>query len=357
MSRYDGGWPPYVPVAVRRTKALREMEKLRKKGEAIEPVEVEGRTIARSFWGKGWCNHVDSFGDYSNRLPRGRTYVRNGSVCHLGITKGEVAAIVSGSELYNVRIRIKPLAKSKWEHLKKQCTGKIGSLIELLQGKLSDEIMGVVTDRNTGLFPQSGEISYECTCPDWAGMCKHIAAVIYGIGVRLDKQPELLFLLRGTDHEELISADATAAAITGHGSKRSRRRSLANKDLGGVFGVELELEAEAPLQRKPGKKKPSKPRTATKTAAKQNPATKKTAKTRPAPKRKTAKRAPAPFRPTASAVAQLRRRLAMTKTGFARAVGVSATTITNWENAAGPINPKSKGLAGLNRLHLQQKSS
>jgi uncharacterized Zn finger protein len=359
MSRYDGGWPPYVPVAVRRTKALREMEKLRKKGEAIEPVEIEGRTIARSFWGKGWCNHVDSFGDYSNRLPRGRTYVRNGSVCHLGITKGEVAAIVSGSELYNVRIRIKPLAKSKWEHLKKQCTGKIGSLIELLQGKLSDEIMGVVTDRKAGLFPQSGEISYECTCPDWAGMCKHIAAVIYGIGVRLDKQPELLFLLRGTDHEELISADATAAAITGHGSKRSRRRSLANKDLGGVFGVELELEAdaEAPLQRKPGKKKPSKPRTATKTAAKQNPATKKTAKTRPAPKRKTAKRAPAPFRPTAAAVAQLRRRLAMTKTGFARAVGVSATTITNWENAAGPINPKSKGLAGLNRLHLQQKSS
>ena len=122
--RSYNAWPEYVPVAQRRAQAQRETEKLRKRGEDLQPVEIEGRTIARSFWGKGWCAHLESFGDYSNRLPRGRTYVRNGSVCHLGIGRGKVEAIVSGSTLYRVRVEIAPLTRTKWDTLKRQCTGQ-----------------------------------------------------------------------------------------------------------------------------------------------------------------------------------------------------------------------------------------
>lgn len=244
MSRYDyGGWAPYVPVAARRAKAVKQMDKLRKKGVIIQPIEITGRIIAKSYWGKGWCDHLDSFGDYSNRLPRGRTYVRNGSVCHLEIRKGEVEAIVSGSSLYTINIKISPLKEMKWGALKKQCTGKIGSLLELLQGRLSDEIMGVVTHKQNGLFPLPGEIKMECNCPDYAGMCKHIAAVVYGIGARLDTRPELLFLLRGVNHEELIDAETATAQITGGKSQSNRRRAIASDALENVFGIELE---EAP---------------------------------------------------------------------------------------------------------------
>ncbi|RKY15697.1 MAG: hypothetical protein DRQ55_19220, partial [Planctomycetota bacterium] len=285
----------------------REVSKLLKKGQDIQPVEIEGRTIARSFWGKGWCTHMESFGDYANRLPRGRSYVRNGSVCHLSIKKGKVEAIVSGSKLYRVNIDIKTQSKAKWMELKKRCTGKIGSLIELLQGRLSAEIMSTVTDREHGLFPLPGEFRYTCDCPDWADMCKHIAAVIYGIGARLDAQPDLLFALRGVDHNELISAGVTADAIAGAGSRRARRRSLSGKELENVFGVELEeIPDEASIA--------------------------------------------APFKPTARSIASLRRRLGMSKTEFAHAVGITAATVTKWEKARGTIKPQAKGLAGLIRL-------
>lgn len=346
MSRFYDGWQPYVPVAKRRARAMREMNKLRKKGEDIQPVEIEGRTIARSFWGKAWCTHLESFGDYSNRLPRGRTYVRNGSVCHLGIRKGKVEAMVSGSDLYRVTVGITSLTKKKWNTLKRRCTGKIGSLIELLQGNLSEEIMAIVVDRKDGLFPLPGEIKYECNCPDWAGMCKHIAAIMYGIGARLDTQPELLFTLRGVDHQELITADAAADAIAGSGSQRGRRRSLAGKDLESVFGVELEDSPDeaAPkntVKRKTAKQKPRSATRSKKSAAK-------------SPIRKS--RSPAPFKPTARSVASLRRRLGMSKAEFARAIGVTSATVTNWETATGALNIRTKNLAGLSKLNSRNKS-
>jgi uncharacterized Zn finger protein len=337
-SRYNdyGGWPAYVPVAQRRANAKREVAKLRKSGKDIQPIEIEGRTIVRSFWGKGWCTHLESFGDYSNRLPRGRSYARNGSVCHLGISKGKVEAIVYGSELYRVSVEIVPLKKAKWTKLKQRCTGKIGSLIELLQGKLSEEIMGTVTDRDDGLFPKPGEIKYSCNCPDWADMCKHIAAVMYGIGARLDKQPELLFLLRGVDHEELISTDAAAEAIAGTGSRRSRRRTIAGKDLENVFGVELDDAEVAAISAAPARR-PRKKRETSATKAVPKPRVKKTT----------------PFKPTARKIANLRKRLGMSKAAFGREVGVSAATITNWEKAKDQIRPQAKGLAGLTRLYNQ----
>lgn len=356
-SRYDDYWPAYVPVAERRAQAKREVTKLRKKGENIQLVEIEGRTIARSFWGKGWCTHLESFGDYSNRLPRGRSYVRNGSVCHLGIVVGKVEAIVSGSELYRVRVDISPLGKKKWQRLKQRCTGKIGSLIELLQGNLSDEIMKTVTDRKHGLFPLPGEIKYTCDCPDWADMCKHISAVMYGIGARLDSQPELLFLLRGVDHEELITADAASEAIVGKGSGRARRRSLSDKDLESVFGVELEAPASVDGAREDIQGRAT-AETRTGRAKKTRQAAKKPAAARGAAPQsrqggKAARRKGPPFKTTARAIAKLRRDLGMSKTDFAKAVGVSPATVGNWENARDRVKPHARGLAGLERLHAK----
>src|SRR5215470_12258998 len=233
-----GEWGRYVPVAERRAKARREMDKLRKKGKNIQPVNLDGRTIARSFWGKGWCDHLESFSDYANRLPRGRTYVRNGSVCHLDIRPGRIEAIVSGSELYNIVIRIKELKAAPWASIKSKCSGHIGSMLELLQGKLSDQVMAIVSDRHHGLFPQPGEITLDCSCPDWADMCKHVAAVLYGVGSRLDSQPELLFLLRDVDAQELIAAEmALPEAATASDT-------LTDDQLGAIFGIDLDTEAD-----------------------------------------------------------------------------------------------------------------
>ena len=175
-------WAPYVPVAERRRRAMKKMESLRKKGVAVQPVRIDGRKIAKTFWGEAWCDHLEAFSDFENRLPRGRTYVRNGSVCHLAVAKGRIEAKVSGSELYTVRVEIKTLVNKKWKAIKGRCSGQIGSLLELLQGRLSDQVMQVVTDRREGLFPLPGEISLQCSCPDSAVMCKHVAAVLYGVG-------------------------------------------------------------------------------------------------------------------------------------------------------------------------------
>ena len=357
---YYGFWPEYVPVAERRADAARTMQRLREQGEQIQPVAVEGRTIARTFWGKGWCTHLESFGDYSNRLPRGRSYVRNGSVCHLAIQRGRVEAQVAGSSLYRVVAEIKPLSAGKWADIKRRCAGRIGSLIELLQGKLSDEIMGAVTDRAQGLFPQPGEIKYTCDCPDWADMCKHVSAVMYGVGARLDERPELLFLLRGVDHTDLVSGEAAAAAaIEGSGSRRGRRRKLADADLTSVFGVELEAASPAAAEDGVAARRASRPRATRRTAVRKDSvraaktAKKKTVR-RPA-KRTTPKAAP--FKATGQAVRKLRKQHAMTVDEFADAVGVSPATVTNWERRRGPIRPHTRSLSGLQRLHKTVRGS
>ncbi len=234
------------------------MNKLRKKGKDIQPIEIEGRAIARSFWGKRWCEHLESFSDYANRLPRGRTYVRNGSVCHLAIRTGRIDAIVSGSELYDVSIRIDKLKAAAWKSVKSRCSGQIGSMLELLQGKLSRQVMGVVTDRERGLFPKPGEIRFDCSCPDWASMCKHVASVLYGVGSRLDDRPESLFLLRGVDTEELI---ATEMALPGDAATDD---VLADDALAGIFGIDLDTgidtggdagDAPPPAPKAPAKKR------------------------------------------------------------------------------------------------------
>jgi len=294
-------WSPYVPVAERRRRAIRKMESLRKKGKNIQPVSIGGRKIAKTFWGEAWCDHLESFSDYENRLPRGRTYVRNGSVCHLALSRGDIEAMVSGSDIYNVRVNIKTLPAKKWRAVKKRCSGQIGSLLELLRGDLSGNVMEVVTDRRDGLFPLPGEMSFRCSCPDWATMCKHVAAVLYGVGARLDQQPELLFQLRGVDHRELIDVD-TELAVSTKSSRRGGSKRIASDDLSDVFGIELSVSdpepstaSEPTTTRKTRKTRAAKKASTKKKAAakkkatkKNGPASKKTVKKKPATKRKTA---------------------------------------------------------------------
>lgn len=238
-------YKPYVSVAQRRAKAKRKLAQLAKKGHVATPVEIAGRAIATTFWGKAWCDHLESYSDFENRLPRGRTYVRNGSVVDLKIERGQVVALVSGSELYEVRIRIDRLARRTWKDVQSRCAGRIGSLVELLQGRLSRDVMQVVTHRDTGLFPKPHEIDMECSCPDWAGMCKHLAATLYGVGARLDHQPELLFTLRQVDHLELI-AKVSDVARTSKSADRGKRTTIAAHSLADVFGIELDDAAATP---------------------------------------------------------------------------------------------------------------
>ena len=249
---YYRGFKPYVPVAKRREKAAREMAKLAKKGRTISPIAIEGRLIASTFWGKAWCENLESYSDYESRLPRGRTYVRNGSVVDLQIERGLVRATVSGSELYTIDIEIGVLPKKRWDAICRDCTGSIGSLVELLQGKLSKNVMERVCRAEDGLFPSPDEIELRCSCPDWADMCKHVAAALYGVGARLDAKPELLFELRGVDRSQLIAGAGKDLPLTQR--PVAEERLLAEDDVAVLFGIEMEaatvlIEPPARLQR------------------------------------------------------------------------------------------------------------
>ena len=336
------GWPEYVTVAARKAKAQSQLEKMRKKGMNIQPVQLAGRKIAASFWGKGWCDHMESFSDYANRLPRGRSYVRNGSVCHLEIKGGEINAMVSGSSLYKVAIIIKPLAQTKWQAVKRSCSGKIGSLIDLLRGKLDNDIMEIVTDRKAGLFPLPGEMTFDCDCPDWAGMCKHVAAVLYGVGARLDHSPEMLFVLRGVNHEELV--DVTTAIADAAKPGTSRRR-IAATGIADVFGIEIgETAVDEPVaaQVRPGSRqvpeKVVKPHTGTQTslaAARKKrsgvPVEKATSAANNAKKKLVKEQRPFPDPLTGNDIRSWRTALGETQASFAARFKVSGATVSVWE--------------------------
>jgi uncharacterized Zn finger protein len=234
---YYFAWHPYVSVAKKRRQAEREVAKLKKRGRSIAPVKIEGRTIARSFWGQAWCTNLERYSDYENRLPRGRTYVRKGSVVDLQIARGEVAAMVAGSDLYKIKIAISPVKTSRWRAICRDCAGTIDSLVELLQGRLAKGVMDRVCREGDGLFPSPAEIKLSCSCPDWADMCKHVAAALYGVGARLDEKPQLLFVLRGVDENELIAGAGTDLLLSKaapYGAK-----VLDHGDVAALFGLEM----------------------------------------------------------------------------------------------------------------------
>ena len=313
-------WGEYVSVGARRAQAKKEMEKLRKKGHIIEPVEIEGRSIAKKFWGKKWCDHLESFADYENRLPRGRTYARNGSISHLSVQKGTVEAIVSGSNLYKISVKIKTLCSDKWETIKKQCSDQIGSILEILQGKLSDHVMKVVADQKEGLFPDTTEMEFDCSCPDWAGMCKHVAAVLYGIGNRLDSRPELLFILRGVDPSELVSAQLKVDTATATGQ-------LEDVELADIFGIDLEDASEKTVSPKPSAQKVGKPE-----------------------KPKLTKSLLNLNNLRGNDLLKYRTKLGFNVTEFANTLGVTSASIYRWERSLDVIKLQAKSKNALTRL-------
>ena len=290
-----GDFPAYVPVAKRLANGRRELQKLAKKrGRPLAPVQIEGKHIATSFWGKAWCQQLEAHSDFASRLPRGRTYVRNGSVLDLHIEKGKIEAHVAGTELYSVTIALSRLAAPRWKNIIASCAGRIGSLIGLLRGELSGDVLSVLTDVKAGLFPAPSEIELDCSCPDGAYMCKHVAAVLYGVGARLDLAPELFFVLRQVDQAELLAgaSGASVLAAVGVGKEGSAgKKRIAASAVASVFGIELD-EAQAITKRAASK---------TSTAARTAPSPTKKAVRKQAPE-------PAKTRSKSAAVAKTRQR-------------------------------------------------
>jgi uncharacterized Zn finger protein len=243
MGRDYRDWPPYVSSAERRRKAEREMAKLRKTGRPVAPVRIEGRAIATTFWGKAWCSNLESYRDYDNRLPRGRSYVRHGAVLDLQIAPREITALVSGTSIYTVVISIAALPKAGWRAICGDCTGSIDSLVELLQGRFPKAVMERLCRQASGLFPRPAEIRFACSCPDAASMCKHVAATLYGVGARLDSQPELLFRLRDVDETELVGNAGAAVPLSDTAPQADR---VLAGDLAALFGLEMAEADGAP---------------------------------------------------------------------------------------------------------------
>jgi uncharacterized Zn finger protein len=239
---YEDQWPAYVSVAERRVQAERQAAKLRKKGSVLAPVVVEGRKIASTFWGKAWCDNLESYRDYENRLERGRSYARNGLVIDLQIAPHMVMALVCGSSLYTVKITIAEVPKAQWKSICADCAGGIDSLVELLQGRFSKGVMERICRHGTGLFPKPLDIKFSCSCLDHASMCKHVAGALYGVGARLDARPELLFRLRAVNENDLVANIGDVLPMSKQGPDASK--VLEADDVAALFGLDMGDTAE-----------------------------------------------------------------------------------------------------------------
>lgn len=269
MSRWDY-FPPYVPVAEKKAKAAKKLKELSKKNPNLKPVILGGTAIARTWWGKAWNLNLERYADYQNRIGRGRSYVRNGAVLDLQINPGEVRALVQGSQSrpYTVTVSINTLKKNIWQTILDQCQGVLESLQELLGGSFPKAIGEIFTHKDSGMFPSPKEIKFNCSCPDWAGMCKHVAATLYGIGARVDENPELFFRMRNVEMGDLIcqAVSVHKEKLLARASKKSSR-IIEGADLSATFGIELEhdfatappasSEETKPVSRRKGKKNAS----------------------------------------------------------------------------------------------------
>jgi uncharacterized Zn finger protein len=235
-----GRFPKYESVAEKKEKANSSLIKLKKKNPDIEPVILEGRTLAKNWWGKTWNLNLESYADYENRINRGKSYVRNNMVLDLKITKGKIKAKVQGSRKkpYDVEISIDTLSKDKWERVTALCNNSIESLEQLVEGRFPKELDVLFKEKEYGLFPSPKEIHFDCSCPDWASMCKHVAAALYGIGARLDSNPMLFFELRDIDSKELVrkSVEKKLENMLKNAGKKSKREIAAN-DISDIFGL------------------------------------------------------------------------------------------------------------------------
>ena len=260
MARY-GFWNDYkyTPIHEKQDKAKRSQARLAKSHGTLQPVVASGRALATSWWGQAWNENLERYSDYSNRLPRGRSYLRGGMVLHLAITPGKVEALVQGSRPapYAVTVNVAALKAAKWAKARAACAGQLESLQALLSGQFPDALKDLFMVQGGGLFPAPAEITFDCTCPDWASMCKHVAAVLYGVGTRLDADPKLFFSLRQVSVEDLVAKalQGTSAALI-EKAGQAAGRALATADLGDVFGIDLDDAPAAALPSTPAKAAP-----------------------------------------------------------------------------------------------------
>ena len=236
---YDD-FPTYVSVGEKKAKAAKSLEKLKKKNGDIEPVIIDGRTLAKSWWGKAWNLNLESYADYENRIGRGKSYVRNHAVLDLKISGGKVAAKVQGTRVrpYDVEVVIDPLNHANWQKILELCNRRIDTLEQLTEGKFPKELAIIFTDKKYDMFPSPREIHFDCSCPDWAYMCKHVAATLYGIGARFDQNPMLFFELRGINGQELIrkSVEQKVESMLKNAGRKSDREIL-EQDVADIFGL------------------------------------------------------------------------------------------------------------------------
>lgn len=351
-------YPRYVPVDEQRARTVSEIQGLRARGVRVQPIELRGRTIARNFWGRRWCEHLESFSEYAARLAHGRAYVRNGSICHLAIEPGAVDAMVVDSTLYRVSIRIRQLDGPAWTAIRRTCAGRLGSVAELHQGLLSDHVAAVFTQRDAGLFPHPGEIVSSCECEDRATMCKHAAAVLSGVGSRLDDNPELLFLLRGVNEVELFSTEPAPAGdrVTADTPGLDMQNGTPNAAAGmalavdGVDRVDGVTGFEASAAESPGATDAATPPRRVKKTLTYRP---------PIPAAGLPQAAPSDvtddvsFEPTGELVAELREQCGCSIAEFAALLQVTPTSVRRWENTAGPLNLHARPWEALLALHLE----
>jgi len=280
-------WPLYVTVAQRRKKAEKKINSLRMKNPDIQPIIIEGHAIAKTWWGKSWNKNLEDYADYTNRIGRGRMYVRHNAVLDLHIKSGRIESLVQGSRSrpYQIIIKVKPLKKDIWDTIKKSCQGELDSLQELLEGNFPKSLSAIFTNQKTGLFPSPREISFDCSCPDWADMCKHVAATLYGIGARLDVNPELFFTLRDVRMKDVIASSVKEHTDTLlKKAKRKSTKVIDGANLSEIFGIDLELPPPSTKKKQKGlpkksiKKAPIRKKIKKKTVKKKTPSRKKPAK-------------------------------------------------------------------------------
>ena len=197
--------------------------------------------VAGTFWGKAWCDRIEAAGDYMDRLPLGRSRLRAGAIYDLTIAPREVFAYVAGEELHEVLVRIAPFDEERCESLARSCTGRIGSVVDLLSGNLGADALEVLIAPGLGLIPEPSEIRFQCDCADYAGLCVHGAAMLYAIGLKLDMDPSLLFVLREVDQQQLVTQ--VTGAIGQMALEAEPGSALPSEDLASIFGIEVDEES------------------------------------------------------------------------------------------------------------------
>lgn len=241
MSRYWNTDDNYsqISVAELRRKASETTKKAAAKGQSMTPVIVSGRQITKSWWGTAWCKNLEQYADYSSRLQRGKRYIRSDALVDLKIQGGKILARVQGTRKvpYKVEIHISPLSEERCQDIIQRCGRKIENLEALVSGDFPDDLKELFLSEG-GLFPSPREISFQCSCPDWALLCKHVAVALYGVGVRVDENPFLFFALRGINIDRFI--DVTLSSKTEQmleNAKQPSNRIIENADVADLFGI------------------------------------------------------------------------------------------------------------------------